>query len=178
MRNKDTIVLTNIKSYSQSSDSVYIKDFLQIIDYCKRFESLKSKGEVDGNLIILFDEIFTVIEKAGSLKSEFLSFISQMRKRGIIFVSTAQEWAEINITLRRYCRYQISCSMKSLPICNLAICTNLVNDGDGIYWDSDCQEFLAPLLQTNVFKGNLSICNLYDTFETIDTTSVLNRYKK
>lgn len=119
-----------------------------------------------------------MIEKAGALKKEFLSFLSQLRKREIIFVSTAQEWSEINITLRRYCRFQIACNMQNIKFNKKALCINLINDGDGIKWDNDSQDFIAPLLETNIFKGNKEIIEKYDTFETIDTAKEgLNKSK-
>lgn len=175
MRNKNSVVLTNINSYAKATDCIYIQDFMEIIQFCiKEFEKPEEKRR---KIIILFDEIFTCIEKAGALKKEFLSFLSQLRKRGIIMVSTAQEWAEINITLRRYCRFQIACDMKQIPFSKKAWCKNLINDGDGIRWDNDQQDFIAPLIQTNIFKGNVEIINKYDTFETIITTNALNKSK-
>ena len=121
------------------------------------------------NVLILYDEIFTVLEKSQAMAGEILSFISQLRKRKIIFITTAQEWSEINITFRRYIRYQISCNMISLPIFKTAILINKHNDGDGIKWNNDTQDFEAPLIRTKISKGKLSVINSYDTFETIKT---------
>lgn len=167
----EIIVLTNIKSYSTRCDCIYMADFMYIINFIiQKSEDPKYK------FIILYDEIFSVIEKAGALKKDFLTFLSQLRKRGIIMVSTAQYWAEINITLRRYCRFQIDCSMISIPFLKKALCINLINDGDAIRWDNDIQDFIAPLIQTNVFKGNKEIIDKYDTYETISSaTTGLNK---
>ena len=99
-------------------------------------------------------------------------------KRKIIFVTTAQEWSEIQITFRRYVRFQISCNMLSLPFSKLAIIVNQINDGDLIRWDNDLQDFVAPIIQTNIAKGKLSIIESYDTFETIALTSSINALKK
>ena len=38
------------------------------------------------------------------MNKKILSFLSQLRKRKILFI-TAQEVVEINITFRRYCRF-------------------------------------------------------------------------
>ena len=173
IRNKqECITLTNVKSYSKSNiDIEYISDIFRIIG---KVEQLEKNGN-NKQIIIFFDEIFTVCEKSGSLTPQILSFLSQLRKRNIIFVSTAQEWSEINITFRRYCRFQISCNMVSIPFINQALLVNRINDGDGICWNNELQEFIAPLLQTNISKGLKNIIDLYDTYETISLTSTINK---
>lgn len=154
-------ILTNIKSFKVFDDTKYFESIYDIIDFCTKFK------DNDQNVLILFDEIFTVLEKSQAMAGEILSFISQLRKRKIIFITTAQEWSEINITFRRYVRYQISCNMISLPIIKTAVLINRHNDGDGIKWDNDAQDFVAPLIRTKISKGKLSIIQSYDTFETI-----------
>lgn len=114
----------------------------------------------------------------GSLSTEILSFISQLRKRRILFITTAQEWAEINITFRRYCRYQVACNMIAFGPFKTAIVINQINDAYQMRWDNDAQEFLAPTIRTNVSKGLKSIIMSYDTFETIKTGKKLNVYGK
>lgn len=98
-----------------------------------------------------------------------------MRKRRILFITTAQEWAEINITFRRYVRFQVACNMIALPFSKTAIVINQVNDGDRIHWDNDSQDFIAPLIQTNLSKANIDVANLYDTYETISNTASANK---
>lgn len=168
----DYRIITNVKSFNIFKDTIYMDNIMDIIKYCTKFK------DNDENVLIFFDEIFTVLEKGGSLAREVLSFISQLRKRGIIFVTTAQEWSEINITLRRYVRFQISCNMISLPFTKTALIINQVNDGDKIRWDNDLQDFVAPIIQTNIAKGKLSIIESYDTYETIKLTQSINSYRK
>ena len=165
-------IITNISSFNVFNDTVYMDNIFDIIKYCTTFKNN------DANILILFDEIFTVLEKSGPLAKEVLSFLSQLRKRKIIFVTTAQEWSEIQITFRRYVRYQISCNMISLPIFKTAIIINQINDGDLIRWNNDLQDFVAPINQTNIVKGRLSIVESYDTFETISLTASINSSKK
>lgn len=160
----DYTILTNIKSFSRSgSNIVYVSNINDIIDYCVNFENNEEK------VIIFFDEIFTILNKNTPINKKILSFLSQLRKRHIIFITTAQEWSEINITFRRYVRFQIACNMISLPIFKTAIVINAVNDGDLIKWDNDAQDFVAPRLQTNISKGLKKVIDSYDTFETINT---------
>lgn len=157
------IILTNVKSFNIFEDTIYFSDINDIIDYCVTFEGN------DKNVLIFFDEIFTILEKKTPINKKILSFLSQLRKRKIIFVTTAQEWSEINITFRRYVRYQISCNMLSLPFFKTAIIYNTINDGDLIRWNNDLQDFEAPRISANLSKGNEEVINSYDTFETIQT---------
>lgn len=128
-------------------------------------ELLKLKDK--HNCIIVYDEIFTALTRSSRINNEVLSFLSQMRKRNIIFLTTAQEWLEINITLRRYCRYQIYCTMKSLGFCGLLI--KSFYDAEHMKWSNDDNEYIAPLIQTTVSKCNLDVSQSYDTFEEIST---------
>lgn len=159
----DYKIITNVKSFDVFDDTIYEPDILKIIDYCKSFDDNKA------NIIIFFDEIFTILEKKTAINSDILSFISQLRKRHIIFITTAQEWSEINITFRRYCRYQIDCNMFSLPFVHRAFIFNVINDGDLIKWDNDSQEFVAPRISANFAKCNRYVVESYDTYETIQT---------
>lgn len=163
-------ILTNVKSFNVFKDTMYFEDIMDIIQYCQNFK------ENDENVIIFFDEIFTIIEKQTKISAEILSFISQLRKRKIIFVTTAQEWSEINITFRRYVRYQIACNMISLPFTHTALVMNTHNDGDTIKWNNDTQDFEADRMFMKVSKGNLAIIESYDTYETINTRRVKKRH--
>ena len=119
--------------------------------------------------IIVFDEIFTALTKTSRINQDVLSFLSQMRKRKIIFLTTAQEWLEINMTLRRYCRYQIECKMKSIPIIKLGILIKRFYDAELMKWSPNDNEYMAPLLSTTISKCNVSTANMYDTREEIKT---------
>ena len=158
------VIITNVTSFNVFPDTIYMTNINEIIDFMVEHESDENK------YILFFDEIFTVLEKKTAINKKILSFISQLRKREIIFVTTAQEWSEINITFRRYVRFQVSCNMFALPIGKIAFLINKVNDGDGIKWDNDQQDWIAPTIATNFMKGNQSVIDSYDTFETIKTS--------
>lgn len=168
LRNNYTI-LTNVKSFDVFSDTIYMKTIDEIIDYCLQFNNN------DANVIIFFDEIFTILEKRLPINKKILSFLSQLRKRKILFVTTAQEWSEINITFRRYVRYQISCNMFALPFLKTAFIFNSINDGDLIAWNNDTQDFEAPRIKAYFEKGQKRIIQSYNTFETIDTDYSLEK---
>lgn len=115
--------------------------------------------------IIFYDEIFTALTKTSRMTKEVLDFLSQMRKRRIIFITTAQEWLEINITLRRYCRFQVECGMRN--ILGLGIITKHCYDAEQLKWSNEENEYVAPLVETTIAKCNVKIANSYDTFEQI-----------
>ena len=100
----DYLILTNVKSFNIFKDTIYFDNLYDLIDYCKSFTDNK---ELDKPIIILFDEIFSLINKNYTVDDEIMTFISQLRKRHIILVTTAQEWSEINISFRKYVRFQV-----------------------------------------------------------------------
>lgn len=126
-------------------------------------ELLKLRDHSD--CIIFYDEIFTALTKTSRMTKEVLDFLSQMRKRRIIFITTAQEWLEINITLRRYCRFQVECGMRN--ILGLGIITKHCYDAEQLKWSNEENEYVAPLVETTIAKCNVKIANSYDTFEQI-----------
>lgn len=163
---KDHLIITNVSSYATSlhmrgKKVLYVKTLEECVD------SAISLIQEDEKIIIFFDEIFTVLEKRKDLPKYILSFLSQLRKRKIILITTAQEWSEIQITFRRYCRLQISCNMFEIPIVPFSFYINTVNDGDQIKWDDSEQEFIAPTIFTTFGKCNKKIVDLYNTYETI-----------
>lgn len=170
-------IITNVTSFNVFSDTIFITDINELIDFVISYcDNLPSSEQP--NIIIFFDEIFTILEKGTKINKKILSFISQLRKRKIVFITTAQEWLEINITFRRYVRFQVDCNMLSFPIFHTAFIINSVNDGEQLKWSNDDNEYIAPRISTNISKGNLSIIESYDTFETISTTSPNSGSKK
>ena len=116
LQNKDKRIYSNVKTI-QGVKYTPIGDFDDLL-------ALRSEHDC----IILYDEIFTALTKSTKMNTDVLDFLSQMRKRRIIFITTAQEWLEINITLRRYCRYQIDCRM--LNILGLGILIKTFHDAE------------------------------------------------
>lgn len=126
---------------------------------------LKLRSEKD--CIIFYDEIFTALTKNSKITTEVLDFLSQMRKRKIIFLTTAQEWLEIPMTLRRYCRYQIDCRI--FKILNKGILIKNCYNAEQMKWSNEDNEYVAPIIETTISKMNLNVVNSYDTFEQIKT---------
>lgn len=157
----DYVIITNVSSFNYFTDTLYFEKIEDMVDFVIEHEHDKQK------YIVFFDEIFTILEKKTAMNKKILSFLSQLRKRKILFVTTAQEWSEINITFRRYCRFQIACNM--FEFFGLAFIYNVINDGDQIRWNNDLQEFEAPRVAANFAKCNKYIIDSYNTFETIKT---------
>lgn len=156
-------VVTNVSSYAKKNPSfvIYEPNFYKIIE---NFEN----GTYTTDTIIFFDEIFTLLEK-GKLDKGILAFISQLRKRKIYLVTTAQEWLEINVTFRRYVRFQVDCKLLSLPFTHTAISINEINDGYSMQWDNLQNEYVAPRIRTTIKKCVKKIADSYDTYEVIKT---------
>ena len=165
-KDNNYIIITNVKSYCNNVNILYMENILDII----KFVVENSVDNERSKYLIFFDEIFTVLMKQKVVNQDILAFLAQLRKRGIIFVSTAQNWSEIPISFRRFCRYQVNCNMFSVPFLRKqAFLLNTVCDGYNARWDSMQQDFIAPVLQTNFAKAERRIINMYDTFETIKT---------
>lgn len=156
LQNQDKEIYSNIKTL-QGVKYTPIGDFDDLL-------SLRSKT----NCIIVYDEIFTALTRTSKMNTDVLDFLSQMRKRKIIFLTTAQEWLEINITLRRYCRYQIQCRM--LNFLGLGILIKTFSDAENMKWSNEDNDYVAPLLETSISKCNLSVAKSYDTFEQIQSS--------
>ena len=155
LNNKDMPIYSNVSSI-KGVDYTYFTGFDNL---------LKLRDKTD--CIIFYDEIFTALTKSSKMTNEVLDFLSQMRKRRIVFITTAQEWLEINITLRRYCRYQIECSILSLFKSSILI--KRMYDAEQLKWSNEDNEYIAPLIETTISKCNLFVANSYDTFEQIKT---------
>lgn len=164
---KDKTIITNVESFykSHKNSCIYETDFGVI------YEMLRNKSDCS-EYIIFYDEIFTLIEK-GRLSQEMLAFLSQMRKRSLKLYTTCQEWLELNITFRRYVRFQVQCKMRNLKLFNFAISINEINDAYQMKWDNLENEYVCPRLKTTIKKCSKAIADSYDTFEVIKTSGNL-----
>ena len=153
---KNTKIYANLKSL-KGIEYTYINGFSELL-------ALRSEHDC----VIVFDEIFTALTKTSKMTNEVLDFLSQMRKRRIIFITTAQEWLEINITLRRYCRYQIECNMRGF-FGIIGILFKSFYDAEKLTFDKESMDYTAPLTQMTISKCNLEVANSYDTYEQIKT---------
>lgn len=161
VKHSDKKIITNVKSFYESHKDIciYEQSFYNIIE---KFENESYKRDY----IIFYDELFTMLEK-GKLNKSILSFISQLRKRGIYLVTTVQEWLEINVTFRRYCRFYVDCKMYDFLGCSWAV--NSIHNGYEMKWNNLENEYESPIIKTTIKKCSKVIADSYDTNEVIDT---------
>lgn len=157
-KNKNMRIYSNLKSI-KNINYKYINGLKELLELRKEHDC-----------IIFFDEIFTEITKNDKLSKDVLDFLCQMRKRRILFITTAQEWGELPLTLRRYCRFQINCSLVRLPFIG-GLLVKKVYDAENMKWSSDDNDWVAPIIGTLVSHTQLWLVNSYDTFEQIGTYS-------
>jgi len=155
--NKDMKIYANLKSI-KGIDYEVIDTFSDL---------LKLRREHD--CIIFYDEIFSALTRHTRLNKDVIDFLSQMRKRRIIFLTTAQEWTEVPLTFRNFCRYQIDCSI--INILPFSILVKVFKDAEHMKWSNQDMEHVAPLLETTISKMKIDIANSYDTFEQITNLS-------
>lgn len=159
INNANLPMYCNMHSISKTINYTYI-------DNLKDMLKLRDKTDI----LIFFDEIFTEISKLfkedKQLAKDILDFLSQMRKRRILLYTTCQEWRLLPLYFRLYVRYQVKCKMFYIPLFG-SIQIKTIVDGDDIHWDELEQDFVGETINTIIEKAQLSIANLYDTFETI-----------
>lgn len=167
---KTMSVIKFLHDHSKNNEVIYCN--MKSIDkdkipyrYIEGLEGLLSlRSEHD--IIIFFDEIFTEITKHQKISSDVMDFLSQMRKRRIILLTTCQEWRLLPLDFRLYVRFQVNCSMRTIPFFN-AISIKKIIDGDNIKWSDEEQDFVGELVETTVWHCEKEIANCYDTYEQI-----------
>lgn len=170
---KELLKLKQIIDFKYSN-IIELKDYILELgfDYertCKLVDLLEDYYNNEKQLIIVYDEIFTELLKGSKLGKEVLDFLCQMRKRQIIFLTTAQEWAEIPLTFRRFCRYQIDCKM--VPILTSGVLIKVFKDAENMKWSDEDQEHIAPLVETTITHTRKYVANSYDTFLRISSVA-------
>lgn len=158
----DKKVITNVYSYFNNNKDfcIYETNIYNIINNFK-------KGLYKRGTVIFYDELFTMLQK-GKIDRRVLSFISQFRKRGIYFLTTAQEWLDIDITFRRRSRYVVYCNMINFLKLGPAFSINQIQDGYKIKWSKEDNEYIAPIIKTTIKKCSKALADSYDTLEVID----------
>ena len=156
-------------------------DYEELFRYCKslQFTDFRSREVVsfiqlakenNKQIVFVYDEIFTELQKNTKVSKDVIDFLCQMRKRKIIFLTTAQEWAEIPLTFRRFCRYQIDCIM--IPILLTGILIKRFNDAENMKWSDEVQEHVAPLLETTITHTRKEIANSYNTYLRVSSVAM------
>lgn len=162
-------VYSNITGISNVEDISYFTGFKGLIKIKEDLDAGLIK--TDKQIVIVFDEIFTELLKGDKLSKAVMDFLCQMRKRKIIFLTTCQEWAELPLSFRRFCRYQIDCDMK--PFLWTGFLIKTFKDAENMKWSNDEQEHIAPIVETTITKCRKFIADSYDTFLRISSVPVV-----
>lgn len=121
-------------------------------------------------IVIVYDEIFTLLEKKTAIRGELQEFLSQQRKMKNILITTAQEWLNIPIDFRRYVRIQIICKTKPLGFLG-GILREEYRDAYQMAWSQLENEYVAPRISLKFSKYEKKIMEAYDTHERINRLS-------
>jgi len=163
---KNIEVFCNIKDIA-NIEYTYFTGFDGLIKLKEALDNDTLVYDKNKQLVFVYDEIFTELQKGSKIGKEVMDFLCQMRKRKIIFLTTAQEWAEIPLTFRRFCRYEIDCKMVNLLV--FGILLKHFRDAENMKWSDEDQEFVAPLVSNTITKTRKWIANSYNTFLRISS---------
>lgn len=134
------------------------------------YDLLRIHREHNKQLVFVYDEVFTELLKGSKLSKEVIDFLCQMRKRKIIFLTTAQEWSELPLSFRRFCRFEIDCQMR--PFLRTGFLIKVFKDAENMKWSNEDQEHVAPLVETTITKCRKKVSDSYDTFLRISSVAV------
>lgn len=168
--NKDKIyVFSNIHSVSIDELGItYFKGFSELNAIKDRLDNgdkeLWSKIG-SKQVVFVYDELFQELMRGTKLSKDILDFLSQMRKRKFIFLTTCQYWSELPLSYRKFVRYQIDTKM--IPLIFSGLLIQRYRDGENMKWDDSEQDFVAPLVKTCVEHTRLSVVRSFDTYEKI-----------
>jgi len=156
------IVYSNVHDIKHVQNIHYYTGFKELIQIKEDLDNGKIVVPKGKQLVIVYDEIFLELMRGDKLSKPVLDFLCQMRKRKIIFLTTAQYWSPIPIDFRRFCRYQIDCKM--IGFLWFGVLIKVFHDAESMKWDDTEQDFVAPVIETTITKCRKHIANSYDTF--------------
>lgn len=163
---KNIEVFCNIGGIS-NINYTHFTGFKGLIELKEKLDNDTLNYDKSKQLVFVYDEIFTELQKKSQINKEVMDFLCQMRKRKIIFLTTAQEWAEIPLTFRRFCRYEIDCKMFNFLI--FGVLFKRFRDAENMKWSDEDQEFVAPLVSNTISKTRKFIANSYNTYLRISS---------
>lgn len=159
-------VYSNVSNISINGLKIdYYKGFRAMLNIIDDFDNGIIKVSDKEQLVILYDELFSEFVKGQKVDPDFMEFLAQLRKRKIIILTTCQYWAELPISIRRFCRYQIDCKMFNLLF--IGILWKRFRDAENMKWSNDDQDFIAPLVENTFSKCRLKVAKSYNTNERI-----------
>lgn len=165
-----TYSLTKYIKKHHSGEKIYSNLTINGIEYEKirSVEHLLSLRN-EGNLFIIFDEIFTLLNDKTiprDIRDDLMEFLSQQRKMKNILMTTAQEWLNIPIEFRRFVRIQVDC--RTIPLGKFGgILIEEYFDAYNMKWSQLDNEYVAPRIRKKFSKYEKRFMLSYDTYERI-----------
>lgn len=146
---------------------IYSNITLKGIDYTPitSLQQLYSLADKE-RIIIIYDEIFTLMSKSKKDRAMLEQFLPQMRKVKNIFLTTAQYWLELDITFRRFVRVQVECRTRPLGRYG-GIFIEEYNDTTEIKWSQIENEYISPRIAKKYSKYERKYMESYDTYERV-----------
>lgn len=117
-------------------------------------------------VIYVIDEVSRKYDKNSRTDMQFYAWLNQSRKRHRIVMLITQEWKELPMWLRRPVKFTFLTKPFGPKFLHL-FCT-YIGDAENMYLDKDTLEWECPVISKFVYKRNLYIANMYDTFEAIN----------
>lgn len=117
-------------------------------------------------VIYIIDEVSRKYDKNSRTDMQFYAWLNQSRKRHRIVMLVTQEWKELPMWLRRPVKFTFSTQPFGPKFLHL-FCTSL-GDAENMFLDKDTLEWECPIIHKFVYKRNMFIANMYDTFEAIN----------
>ena len=156
-----------VKKHVKEGQVIYSNVTMPGVDYrpitsVEHLLSLRDQKRV----FIIYDEIFTLMQKTSRIEGELMEFLTQQRKMKNILFTTAQEWLEVPVTFRRFVRIQVEC--RTRPLGRLGgILQEEYFDAYEMKWDQMQNEYVAPRLSKKYSKYEKRFMESYDTYERI-----------
>ena len=116
---------------------------------------------------VLIDEALTYFAENGGIDPALMNKITQSRSCRRFICLGSQKFKRINNRLRDF-------SLETVQCRNIGrIQFNAIRDDTRLHFDKQEMDFVGPVKEYQIFKRNIELFNLYDTFEGVKlSTSV------
>lgn len=154
---------------------IYSNITLEDIEYepITSIEHLYSLADQE-KVIIIYDEIFSLMSKSKKDKEMLEQFLPQMRKVKNIFLTTAQYWLELDVTFRRFVRIQVECATRPLGRFG-GVLIEVYSNAEQMKWDNMENEYVSPRLSMKISKYEKRFMETYNTYERVKALTYGNK---
>lgn len=136
-----------------------------VIEYFDNISDIYT--DIDEHCIFLIDEIARKYDRNSRTDTQFYAWLNQSRKRKRIVILITQEWRELPMWLRRPAKYMITTKRTRL-LNRFGFYTSVIGDAENMVFNKDEGEYECPPIMYVIYRRNLRIAQMYDTFEAIN----------